>query len=118
MVMKSISVEQLAAEETWVPEVCAVPSLPFPADGLGSLWHYAGRALALWVREPSRGKGAWGAPLAPSAWQASVCGCWAPGTRPALLTSVWEFHSVLLFCLQILYICIYTHAKLQKQHRS
>lgn len=37
MVMKAISVEQLAAEETQLPEVGAVPFLPFPADGAGAV---------------------------------------------------------------------------------
>jgi len=46
MVTKSISAEQLAAEETLLQEVCAVPSLRVPADGPGSPRLGAGGALA------------------------------------------------------------------------
>lgn len=98
--MKSITVEQLAAEDTLLREVRAVPSLPFPADGPGSPRLYAGGVLGsllCCLQQPPAGqregcaatpRGARQPPLLPQLGRRQRVANCARETRPDLLNGV------------------------------
>lgn len=108
IVMKSISSWQLAAKEPWLWEMCAVPLLPFPADGPRRLWLYAGELVTLccyslpWAAQrcTAAPKGAHWLPELDGPW---CVASWALETQPT--ERHLDLHVVLPFSLQT--SCIY-----------